>query len=277
MLGDCLISFNGQVLHCERLLVSVTEDTHIRTAVSGTDDHSPSRADEAVFVNHPFHAGNRVSVAGSLSSFQPARNPGNFDWRLYYLSRHISYRVYADTITLTDNRRNLLSDGTLRLRQYLESRLDSMNFGSSDTAATLKALLLGDKTALEEETKAKYEDGGILHILSVSGLHVSLLGGAILLLGRFLYLPARLRGIFASLLIFLYWQLCGSGLSAGRAAIMFACLSSNPAFRAYLRFPVCHVTRRSVLSARLPSYVVSVRLSIILRSHPGYSAGLSGF
>lgn len=206
-LKDCRISYEGQDYRCDRLLVTITSDT----------DSSLS----------DLHIGQSLAVNGSLSSFQPARNPGNFDWRNYYLSRHISYRIYADTARQTGGNIDSLADSILQFRLRLEQTLDQV-CDDSNTAGILKALLLGNKTTLEEETKTKYENGGILHILSVSGLHVSLLGSAVLLVSKLFRVPALLRGLLSSVLILLYWQLCGGSLSAGRAAIMFLVMTLAP-------------------------------------------------
>ena len=54
----------------------------------------------------------------------------------------------------------------------------------SDTEyALLKAIFLGDKTDLSKEQKHLYEENGMAHLLAVSGLHVSIVGG---MLFRFL-------------------------------------------------------------------------------------------
>ena len=203
-LTQCQILYNGQSYECSRLLVT-------------TDDTAPT-----------LQAGNRVTVTGSLSSFSPARNPGNFDWWSYYRSQHISYRVYADTIAITDAGTFPLRQALLSLRKTLTLRLQQFFGCDTETSGLLTALLLGDKTMLEEDTKQQYQDGGILHILTVSGLHVSLLGTAMVILGKNLRLPPLLQHLSASILILLYCQLCQGGVSSRRAAIMFVCLMAAP-------------------------------------------------
>ncbi|MBQ1931579.1 MAG: DNA internalization-related competence protein ComEC/Rec2 [Lachnospiraceae bacterium] len=204
LLTECLIRHKEQSYHCSRLLVTTEESTV------------------------PLQAGNQLSVEGSLSSFSPARNPGNFDWYGYYKSQRISYRVYAKNVSVTASTIIPLRQSLLTLRESLTLRLQQLCGPDTKTAALLTALLLGDKTLLEEDTKKQYQDGGILHILTVSGLHVSLLGGTVILLTKKMYLPPWLRGLTAFLLVLLYWQLCGGGISAGRAVVMFLCLTAAP-------------------------------------------------
>ena len=226
-LTDCRIQYQGQMYQCSQLLVTVAEDTALLSSAAMTYP-SDTQNTSLHSMTLPFQAGNRLTVTGSLSSFQPARNPGNFDWYAYYRAQHISYRVYADTVIVTDPQTAFLRQGLLTLRRYLSDQLTTACGEHTEMAALLAALLLGDKTSLEEDTRAKYEDGGILHILTVSGLHVSLLGTAVLTLGKKIHLPPWLRSLLSALLVLLYWQLCGAGMSSGRAAVMFLCLIAAP-------------------------------------------------
>ena len=217
-LQDCRIAYEGQDFSCGRLRVSVAAETMGSLP--------------------PLKAGMLLSVEGALSSFQPARNPGNFDWNAYYLALHIPYSLSARTVSVLDPQPSPLREWLLQARISMAARLDelanapdmppSAALPSGSLAPVLKALLLGDKSGLDEEIQSRYETGGILHILSVSGLHVSLLGGALVTLAKRLRLPLWLQKLSASLLIVLYWQFCGASLSSGRAAVMFLCLSAAP-------------------------------------------------
>ena len=40
----------------------------------------------------------------------------------------------------------------------------------------LAAMLLGDKSSLDTDVRLNYEAGSVLHIISISGLHLMLLG-----------------------------------------------------------------------------------------------------
>ncbi len=224
ILRDCEITCQDESYSCERLNVTIssalTADLLTRENLDSTDD---------------LHAGYEFLVSGTLTSIQPARNPGNFDWRLYYQARHISYQAKAVTLTVSGHETYAFQDLILRVKHCLTSQLESLTEKAASlpgvlpqSCSLLKALLLGDRSELDDETEDLYENAGILHILSVSGLHVSLLGGAVLSLSRVLPLPDRLRSLPACVLIFLYWQLCGAGISSGRAALMFVCMCAAP-------------------------------------------------
>lgn len=203
-LVHCLIQHNGQSYQCDQLLVTT---------------------DDLVFPS--WQAGNQVQVQGDLSSFQPSRNPGNFDWYRYYRSRHISYRIYADELIIVDSQCDSFRQRLLTWKKMLILRLNQLCGDDTKTASLLTALVLGDDTLLEEDTQTTYKNAGILHILAVSGLHISLLGTAALTLSKKLYLPPRFRSLFCALVVLLYCQLCGNGVSSTRACIMFFCITAG--------------------------------------------------
>ena len=43
-------------------------------------------------------------------------------------------------------------------------------------APVFSAIVLGDKSSLDAETKMRYQLAGIIHMLAISGLHISVLG-----------------------------------------------------------------------------------------------------
>lgn len=113
------------------------------------------------------------------------------------------------------------------LRGRLRARLDDTL--SAPAADLGRALLLGESGALPRDDRARVRDAGLSHVLAVSGLHVTLLAGALVLLFRALLLrvpavarradPARgakALGIGAALS---YAALVGDAPSAWRAAV----------------------------------------------------------
>ncbi len=213
-LEDCLLYHAGKTYRCGRLSLTLF----------GEDPQSlPS-----------VQIGHTVRAEGSLSSIDPARNPGNFSWYSYNLSRQIRYQVTADALEITGGDINFLRETLLQAQDFLCKRLELLCGEDTASASVLCALLLGDRSGLDERTETLYEEGGILHILSVSGFHVSLLGAVCLSLTRRFRLPPVPQRLLAGVLALLYWQLCGQSLSAGRAALMFLLLClSFPAQRSY--------------------------------------------
>lgn len=160
-----------------------------------------------------------VEVEGILTENEPALNPGGFDAGLYYKILGVSARLYAGKLTAVSEEKDFLKEGLWQCKKWLGEALDSVL--SKEDAAFIKTMLLGDKSDLTTEQKEVYKEAGILHILSISGLHISLLGMGLYKLFQKSRMP-RVGAVFLSaLLILLYGEMIGLPLSAFRAIFMF--------------------------------------------------------
>lgn len=163
--------------------------------------------------------GNRITVYGKFRTFSSASNPGEFDAASYYESLRVYGKITPDSLYVTDDGIKYPAALFYRLRTFLSKRIDSVY--PSKEASIIKDLLLGDKADLDPDIKALYQRNGIAHILSVSSLHISLLGYGLYKLLKKLgtgnYFP-----IFASTaVLFCYGMLTGFGTSAVRAITVF--------------------------------------------------------
>lgn len=107
------------------------------------------------------------------------------------------------------------------IRSALESTLHAPHAGIA------RALILGEGAAVERELSDAIRDAGVSHVLAVSGMHVTLLVGALVLLVRWLWLrtplaltwqASRVSAAVGVLLAPLIARLCGAAPSAVRAA-----------------------------------------------------------
>jgi competence protein ComEC len=88
-------------------------------------------------------------------------------------------------------------------------------------APIAKALLVADKTELPKELKQRYAAAGIMHRLSVSGLHVIILAGSIELLLALFGVPRSIILPAAVAFIAVYIIMLGFPLPALRSGAMF--------------------------------------------------------
>lgn len=109
-----------------------------------------------------------------------------------------------------------------RWRNHVAAGLDR-RFG--DDAGLARALLIADSHGLAPELRERYTDAGLVHILSISGLHVGIIGGALLLLVEALRLPAMGGRVAAMALVLCYVLAIGAPPAAMRSAALFAAVS----------------------------------------------------
>jgi competence protein ComEC len=84
----------------------------------------------------------------------------------------------------------------------------------------IKAMILGDKSSIDERVAELYRVGGIYHILAISGLHITIIAFILDFLIRKAVGPVY-SGIFSLLVLCLYAVFTGLAVSTIRAVIMF--------------------------------------------------------
>ena len=164
--------------------------------------------------------GQYVEISGKVRAFQAPTNPGEFDSRLYYSTLKISYRLTGAKVNRAGGSQNRYREALFETRCFLENSLDKVL--SEQDSAIMKAMLLGDKAYMDEETRDMYRNNGIMHILAVSGLHISLIGMGLYELLKRLRLNKVITALFPIAFMYSYGIMCGMGTSSFRAICMFA-------------------------------------------------------
>lgn len=186
----------------------------------------------------------RVRVRGKVYPFRSAMNEGEFDARLYYHILRVEFQLRDTQILAVSAPADRPAAFLYKCKKSMSSIIDRTF--SNQNSPVVKAMLLGEKGLLEEETKELYQGAGIIHILSISGLHLSLLGmGLFLLLGKiripfgkgalrkdqkrtvflnsvWLRLPISARAAVTIILVYAYGKMTGMGTSVFRALVMFS-------------------------------------------------------
>lgn len=161
--------------------------------------------------------GDVCRVTGTLEPVVNSGAPGAFD-----LATYARYKG-ADRI-LTVRETELLQRGSPLLRRLYDLRGTVLEaFGKplgAQNRAAAAALLFGMKQGIDAETKADFLQSGTIHVLCVSGLHIALFAGIVLLLLR--PFPFTMRWIPALIPVLLYALSTGMQGPAVRAFVMFA-------------------------------------------------------
>ncbi len=169
--------------------------------------------------------GQSVACTARIWRADPATNPGQFDFDAYL--RLQGLRGYA-TATIEDARlaqgAYTLADRRRLLRQAIGARIDRL---FPQNHAIARAFLLGDRSGLSDEERESYSDSGAAHLLAISGMHISILAGALTLLLRRIAGRRRSFAIVLALLL-LYGGLIGFRASLARAILMFAVFGAAP-------------------------------------------------
>ena len=163
--------------------------------------------------------GQQIILEGTFSHFATATNPGEFDVQRYYAAKGIGGRVRKSQILAVGEKYSFLREKLYGFRQVLHDRLAEV-FPAKE-ASVMQTLLLGEKEELDAEVKALYQKNGIAHILSISGLHITLLGMGVYRLLKRLGLPVRAAAVGGAMLLLMYGVMVGMSVSASRAIGMY--------------------------------------------------------
>ncbi|MBL0173958.1 MAG: DNA internalization-related competence protein ComEC/Rec2 [Ignavibacteria bacterium] len=163
--------------------------------------------------------GDRVQLAGKIASARPVRNPGGYDARAGLRRQGMTVTISTSEeklrVLARDSAFHLLSTPVAAVWRFVREA-DRALFGAS-RAAIIDGLLLGDRGMIDDEVNTAMRDAGVIHVLSVSGLHVVIILSMIWIpLGR---VPFRYRAPIALTLLWFYALLTGMEAPVARAAI----------------------------------------------------------
>ncbi len=98
-------------------------------------------------------------------------------------------------------------------------------------APMVRSLLIADTRGLDPTLRDRYADAGLVHLLSISGLHVAIVGGALLLLFSSLRLKADAAASAAVGVSALYVLAIGAPPPAVRSVTLFAAMQASRAMQ----------------------------------------------
>lgn len=162
--------------------------------------------------------GTVLMVSGKMEEISSPRNPGEFDSQQYYGAERIYYFMKDCKIRKSSKDYSIYGQSFCEVRQKFQ---EILAFSAGSDAPAFEAILLGEKENLEEKTKIRYQMGGIIHILAISGLHISLLGMGFYKIMQKAGFGVWSAGIFSLIFILQYGMMTGGSVSTMRAVCMF--------------------------------------------------------
>lgn len=173
----------------------------------------------------PAAPGDRLLAAGRLRAPRGPANPGDPGEAAFLRRAGAAFVLEAGTGGLRLLERARGADAAA-LAAHLRRRLEGVMRETLPPreAALLQGLVLGDRGAMSGDLRDDFRRAGLAHILSVSGLHVGFVAGALLLALRPLALGPRGRAAVAIPALALYTLMTGAQAPVVRAAVMFAFL-----------------------------------------------------
>ncbi len=164
--------------------------------------------------------GDRIRVSGWLSPPRGARNPGEFDFAAHLARNGIGAMLRVPAAS--DFAEAGKGPWWLRLRGAARARLSAGLSAIGPEGGLYRALVLGDRSALDPRLEKAFVTSGTAHVLAVSGLNLVLVIAMAAGLARLAGLGARGAGLAALTVALAYAALVGWSPPVTRAAAMAA-------------------------------------------------------
>jgi competence protein ComEC len=248
------------------------------TAIKGLDpSERPARIRVRVMtLGDALQPGDTVRLRASLRPPSMPALPGDYDFARWAWFQGLGATGFAirspDRIARADAEEQGLirraKDALERLRQEIGEKVRAAVPG--ETGAIAVSLITGERGAITERTNAAYRDSGLVHILSISGLHMAIMAG-------FVY--GAIRSLLATVpsiaLRYPTKKWAAAAALVGAAAYLLISGSSIPAVRAFLMIAIMFVAvmlDRQALAMRNVAIAALVVLLIMPESllDPGF-------
>lgn len=173
---------------------------------------------EKGWLEQNFKSGVSCSVTGTLSKPENNRNENLFNYKQYLFRQNIHWILKVDDFKKCMDDETGILNKIKRIRDSALMKIEDEY--PSEIIPYAKALLFGDRVDFEEDAYSLYQRLGIVHLLAISGLHVSLI-----YLGFYYFLirigiTRETSSWMMMLFLPLYAILCGANPPVVRATIM---------------------------------------------------------
>ncbi len=163
--------------------------------------------------------GDTLKGKGKWQLFNDIQNPGEYDYKKYYHNRQIAGKIYSQVeIQVFSDQKWSLNKSINNFRENVRSKL--IAYSDTETSALLSALILGDRTYIDQDLRESFANVGVIHVLAVSGLHVGYVLIILLLTVKIVRIPWGWDKLFIVLGLILFIILSGGRPSVIRASIM---------------------------------------------------------
>ena len=163
--------------------------------------------------------GAKCIARGEIERPNQATNPGQFNYQSYLSNQDVHYQMAVNQTEQVQCKGMNMIGKLLAIRDKQLNYLDGQL--SEPTATWVKSLTLGDRTAIDEDLLELFQRWHLTHLLSISGLHVSIVVMILhFILVHIIKLTKETTAQLLVLFLLLYPFLAGGAPSIWRASLV---------------------------------------------------------
>ena len=230
----------------ESFVEKTTKGVKVIINVEQTLNNSPNNISHTflkanVFINAQgqdsnLNYGDRIKIKGVLKEIQPPENPEAFDNKKYQNQKNIYYQSYSEEYELINKGNQFhIFNIAEKTRSYCDHIFKQYVKGKNEYAI-VTAMLLGIRSQLDYSIKEAYSNAGIIHIIAISGLHISLF--FVLFNGLISKIVKSPLIVIVTVLLFIWFYGIVTGLTASvvRAVLMHTVMLTGQLFQRKTNF-----------------------------------------
>ena len=188
--------------------------------------------------------GDKVLLDGTLSIPKNNTIPNTFNYKKYLNNNNIYYLLTVDNVISVEKSKNIF----YKFKNIIKSRIDNI-----DKSGYLEAFIMGNKSNIDKNIFNTYKNNGVMHIFSVSGMHISILASIVLYLLN-LVNKSENNIFFVIIVLIFYMILTNYQASIVRSVVFFSLLK-------ILKYLKINIDNKDILL---------ISISIILIIYPKY-------
>ena len=169
-----------------------------------------------------------LTVKAAVIPIENKGNPGEFDLKTYWKTKGICGMFFMEGKDYFVNKTIKCNFLTKAVRQAQSMCMDVLSKHLiGQELGIAQALILGDKSLLDNEIRSAFTATGSMHILAVSGLHIGLILQLLLAIVKLgaKWIKRSTAILFVILLLWFYALMTGFSPSVIRAVFMFSVLT----------------------------------------------------
>ena len=210
--------------------------------VEATDGWTEASGTVRVQVNGPtpdLKSGDYIQIYCQLDRFNPPTNPGQFDMVKYMARKNVFVAAFVNSrqgikiINSTQDKHwlGLFTRLKNRVRQSAsQALLDTLSL-EKPSRGLLEALLLGYRGNIDSKTYTAFRKTGLLHFISLSGMHLGILAGMVWWLCKIAGLMKPARAIICVVVVIIFLLIVPPRAPTLRAAIICLVFCASFIFR----------------------------------------------
>ncbi len=196
-------------------------------------------------------------IAGEIT-FKEIQPSDDFDVERFYNSRNIWIEGEVNGASVVGHNGSFVRKMIAAAHNYCKACFDDH---TNDTiSGVLSALAIGERSELDDSIRRDFGRAGLSHMLAISGMHLSVIMGCIVMFADMFRLDKRWSSVIVIVICACYILVAGASSSILRAGIMFILMSLSSVFRRQ--------------SDSLTNLMVSVTLIILFSPSAVFDTGL---